>query len=108
MASGSLDVIDRVLLSGWRRLQDGSRGAVASVESKIRQAWSMRRRCRQVPALSSSFAGFRFPPDVIMIAVRWSLRYGLSYRDVKDLLAERGVTVITSRSIGGCSGCPHY
>jgi transposase-like protein len=27
------------------------------------------------------------------MAVRWYLRYGLSYRDVEDLLAERGVTV---------------
>jgi transposase-like protein len=30
---------------------------------------------------------------VITVAVRWYLRYGLSYRDVKELLAERGVTV---------------
>lgn len=42
---------------------------------------------------TSVFAGFRFPPDVISIAVRWYLRYGLSYRDVEELLAERGVTV---------------
>jgi transposase, IS6 family len=41
----------------------------------------------------SSFAGFRFPPDVIMVAVRWYLRYGLSYRDVEELLAERGIEV---------------
>jgi len=26
-----------------------------------------------------------------MLAVRWYLRYGLSYRDVEELLAERGV-----------------
>ena len=63
------------------------------VESKIRQAWSMRRRSRRVPALRSSFAGFRFPPDVITLAVRWYLRYGLSYRDVEELLVERGITV---------------
>jgi hypothetical protein len=68
-------------------------GAVASVESKVRQAWSMRRRCCRVPALRSSFAGFRFPPDVIVIAVRWYLRYSLSYRDIEELLAERGITV---------------
>jgi hypothetical protein len=30
---------------------------------------------------------------VISIAVRWYLRYGLSYRDVEELLAERGITV---------------
>jgi IS6 family transposase len=41
----------------------------------------------------SAFAGFRFPPEVISVAVRWYLRYGLSYRDVEELLAERGVTV---------------
>jgi transposase-like protein len=39
------------------------------------------------------FAGFRFPPDVIVLAVRWYLRYSLSYRDVEELLAERGVEV---------------
>jgi len=43
--------------------------------------------------MPSSFAGFRFPPEVISVAVRWYLRYGLSYRDVEELLAERGVTV---------------
>jgi transposase-like protein len=30
---------------------------------------------------------------VIMVAVRWYLRYGLSYRDVEELLAERGIEV---------------
>jgi transposase-like protein len=41
----------------------------------------------------SAFAGFRFPSSVIVVAVRWYLRYGLSYRDVEELLAERGVQV---------------
>ena len=49
----------------------------------------IRRRC-SVPI---SFAGYRFPPDLILLAVRWYLRYGLSYRDVQELLAERGVDV---------------
>ncbi|MEV0133973.1 IS6 family transposase [Dactylosporangium sp. NPDC050688] len=39
----------------------------------------------------SAFAWFRFPPDVIMVAVRLYLRYNLSYRDVEELLIERGV-----------------
>jgi transposase-like protein len=30
---------------------------------------------------------------VISVAVRWYLRYGLSYRDVEELLAERGIRV---------------
>jgi IS6 family transposase len=46
-----------------------------------------------VLAVPSAFAGFRFPPDVILLAVRWYLRFGLSYRDVEELLAERGVEV---------------
>jgi transposase, IS6 family len=45
------------------------------------------------PGTTSVFAGFRFPREVISVAVRWYLRYGLSYRDVEELLAERGVTV---------------
>jgi IS6 family transposase len=42
---------------------------------------------------SSAFAGYRFPREVIAVAVRWYLRYGLSYRDVEELLAERGIRV---------------
>jgi transposase, IS6 family len=30
---------------------------------------------------------------VIVISVRWYLRFGLSYRDVDELLAERGIDV---------------
>ena len=30
---------------------------------------------------------------VIILAVRWYLRFGLSYRDVEELLVERGVEV---------------
>src|SRR3954463_7424965 len=62
------------------RMRVGERGAV------------MGRRA-SAPLVSRSFAGFRFPPDVIVLAVRWYLRYGLSYRDVEELLAERGVDV---------------
>ena len=38
-------------------------------------------------------AGYRFPREVIAVAVRWCLRYGLSCRDVEELLCERGVDV---------------
>ena len=50
-------------------------------------------RCLVPPVAPSAFAGFRFPPEVITLAVRWYLRFGLSYRDVEELLAERGITV---------------
>jgi transposase-like protein len=50
-------------------------------------------RLRQVRAQGSAFSGFRLPAEVITVAVRWYLRYGLSYRDADELLAERGVEV---------------
>ncbi len=45
-----------------------------------------------------SYSGYRFPPDVIQCAVWMYLRFTLSFRDVEELLAERGI-VITYESI---------
>jgi transposase-like protein len=46
------------------------------------------------PSLAqSAFAGFCFPPEVIVLSVRWYLRFALSYRDVEELLADRGIEV---------------
>ena len=54
----------------------------------------MRTRRPRPPTIArSAFAGFCFPPEVIVLAVRWYLRFGLSYRDVEELLAERGLDV---------------
>jgi transposase-like protein len=50
-------------------------------------------RTRAWPPPKSAFAGFRYPPELIVIAVRWYLRYNLSYRDIEELLVERGVEV---------------
>src|SRR6266545_3816272 len=51
------------------------------------------RRPGPAPIARSAFAGFCFPPEVIVLAVRWYLRFALSYRDVEELLAERGIEV---------------
>ena len=51
------------------------------------------RRPRLASVVRAAFAGFCFPPDVIVLAVRWYLRFALSYRDVEELLAERGIQV---------------
>ena len=77
-------------------------GTVASADGGLGQAVLMRRRHSRLPAPRSSFAGFRFPPEVITVAVRWYLRYGLSYRDIEELLAERGIEVdsVKPRSYG--------
>jgi hypothetical protein len=70
-------------------------GTVASVDgSNGCHAWLMSAaRCVAPSVAPSAFAGFRFPPEVITLAVRWYLRFGLSYRDVEELLAERGINV---------------
>jgi len=64
------------------------------------------RRPRPAPASRSTFAGFRFPPDVIVLAVRWYLRFGLSYRHVEELLAERGIKVDHVTVYRGCFASP--
>jgi hypothetical protein len=58
-------------------------------------AVGMKRRRSHTPVQinASAFAGYRFPPDVIALAVRWYLRFGLSYRDLEELLGERGIEV---------------
>jgi transposase-like protein len=43
----------------------------------------------------SAFAGFRFPPEVITVTVRWYLRYGLSYRDVESCWPSAVLKLIT-------------
>ena len=40
-----------------------------------------------------SYAGYRFLPEVIDHAIWFYLRFTLSFRDVEDLLAERGIAV---------------
>jgi transposase, IS6 family len=52
----------------------------------------VRHRPYRVPALRSSFAGFRFPPEVIMLAIRWYLRYGNIRRGHYELGTEETVT----------------
>jgi putative transposase len=38
-------------------------------------------------------ASFRFPPEIISHAVWLSFRFSLSFRDVEELLAQRGIVV---------------
>jgi IS6 family transposase len=77
-----------------------------------------RRALSMVHQSSSAFVGFRFPPEMILLAVRWYLRNGLSYRDLEELLAERGFGVdhvtlyhwvqrLTPNLIGAAGPCRH-
>lgn len=43
--------------------------------------------------IAPDYKGFRFPPEIISHAVWWSFRFSLSFRDVEELLAQRGIVV---------------
>jgi IS6 family transposase len=42
---------------------------------------------------SSPFKWRHHAPDVILLCVRWCCRYSLSYRDLEEMMRERGLTV---------------
>src|ERR671917_549019 len=49
--------------------------------------------CRFTARSMSAFTNHGFPDDVIALAVRWYVRYRLSYADVAEWFAERGLVV---------------
>ncbi len=38
----------------------------------------------------------RFPVEIILVCVRWYCKYGISYRDLTEMMQERGVEVAPS------------
>jgi transposase-like protein len=44
-------------------------------------------------ASTSVFKWRHFLPDIILLNVRWYCRYALSYRDLEEMMQERGVQV---------------
>ena len=42
---------------------------------------------------SALFRGRHFEDVIIILCVRWYLRYSLSYRDLEEMMAERGLSV---------------
>jgi putative transposase len=44
-------------------------------------------------AIMASFKGAHFVRDIILTCLRWYLAYPLSYRQVEELMEERGVSV---------------
>ncbi len=51
----------------------------------------------------SDFKGRRFPTDLILLCVRWYCKYGLSYRDLEEMMNERGVAVDHTTLFAGFS-----
>jgi transposase-like protein len=52
-----------------------------------------RRSRYPVQLRASAFSAPGFPAEVLPLAVHWYLRFGLSYRDLEEILAERGIEV---------------
>ena len=52
---------------------------------------------------ASPFKWRHFEAEIILLCVRWYLRYALSYRDLEEMMLERGLQSITARSIAGCN-----
>ena len=46
-----------------------------------------------------------FQRDIILRAVRWYCKYGISYRELQEMLAERGVNVDHPRFTAGSALC---
>jgi hypothetical protein len=58
-----------------------------------RSAWISWADMVLAPSVAGLFKWRQFEPEMILLAVGWYLRFSLSYRDVEELLAERGLLV---------------
>jgi len=58
---------------------------------------------------SALFRGRHFENVIIILCVRWYLRYSLSYRDLEEMLAERGLSVDHVSILAlGAPLCAHF
>jgi len=47
----------------------------------------------KLSSIEELFAGRHFDREVIILCVRWYLRYKLSFRDLVEMMAERGLSL---------------
>ena len=58
--------------------------------------WSfgeLRTMAGKLSSIEELFAGRHFDRQVIILCVRWYLRYKLSFRDLVEMMAERGLSL---------------
>jgi hypothetical protein len=70
--------------------------ALVQTRGPVGYAGALNRRDRQMGKLESLeelFAGRHFDRDVIILCVRWYLRFKLSLRDLVEMMAERGLSL---------------
>jgi transposase-like protein len=54
-------------------------------------------------SLEDLFKGRHVDREVIILCVRWYLRFKLSFRDLVEMMKERGRSMATPRSYAGCT-----
>ncbi len=54
----------------------------------------------------SDFKGRHFEGEIVLWAVRWYCGYGISYRDLEQMLGSAASLLITRRSIAGFNDTP--
>jgi putative transposase len=52
-----------------------------------------------------NYKGYRFPPEIISHCVWFYFRFSLSFRDIEEIMAERGVivTVLARKLASPCA-----
>ena len=48
---------------------------------------------KKIPSLEELFKGRHFEREIIVLCVRWYLRFKLSFRDLVEMMADRGLAV---------------
>jgi hypothetical protein len=56
---------------------------------------------RQLQSLEELFKGRHFEREIIVLCVRWYLRYKLSLRDLVEMMAERGLEIARTTILRG-------
>ncbi len=71
-----------------------ARGIVVSYDGTVALTLAVSRGAvRQGAAPLSLLKRRRFPVEIILLCVRWYCKYGISYRDLAEMMHERGINV---------------
>lgn len=67
-------------------------GCVAK-NGRLKSFFERKSFCRHLINPKTPFKWRHYQPEIILLCVRWYLRYPLSYRNLEEMIAERGLTV---------------
>jgi hypothetical protein len=82
-------MVDEMTRAGWiQKADDLPQGSVANTSSS-----AVRYATRMQSNRSALSRGRRFAEEIIVLCVLWYLRFSLSYRDLEELITERGLSV---------------